>query len=105
MDKDRDIYLRNVANGREEFSHLSDWTFYWSGELITFSMEIVKTGRGEDGHRWGHKKITRIDIPENLQSQRRDIIADIQAALEAYKSGGVFSKCKSYELTLDVTED
>lgn len=105
VDKERDIYLRNVANGREDYSNLSDWTFYWSGELIKFRMEIIQTGRGEKGHKWAHKKITKIEIPESLQAERERIIQGIREALDVYKSGGVFSKAKTYDLTLDVTED
>lgn len=105
VDKERDIYLRNVANGREEFSHLTDWTFYWSGELIAFRMEVKNTSRIEKGHARAHKVITRIDIPDDLQEQRQEIINDIQMALEAYRDGGVFAKSKTYELKLDVTED
>ncbi len=104
VDHERKIYLRNVANGREEFAHRTDWTFYWQGELITFRMEIKKTGGKFKGPSWGHKKITRIDIPDSILSQRTEILEDIRKALEAYKDGGVFARATTYELTLDVVE-
>ena len=35
IDRVRDIYLREVAMGRDEESHLSTWTFYWKGAPLS----------------------------------------------------------------------
>lgn len=105
IDRGREIYLREVSGGGYENPHIGNWTFYWQGELIAFRMEIVKTGRGDNGHRWGHKKITRINIPDKLLDYREAIISDIRSALEVYKSDGVYSKAKIYELILDIIEE
>ena len=41
IDRARDIYLREVAVGRDEESSISTWTFYWKGELIWFKREMI----------------------------------------------------------------
>jgi len=102
VDKDRNMYLRNVANGREEFFYITTWTFYWHGELIVFEKKGISTTGPIDGDRYHHGKILRIDIPQDMQSSKEQIIEDLKEALTAYKDGGIFSKAKGFTLTLDV---
>ena len=41
IDRSRDIYLRKVARGREEFAKESTWVLYWLGELIEIKLELI----------------------------------------------------------------
>lgn len=45
IDRDRDIYLRNVANGREDWRNQTKWTFYWRGAELTLRLDLLG-GRG-----------------------------------------------------------
>lgn len=102
IDRDRDIYLRCVARGREEFRSESTWTFHWGGELIPIELHMLGGGgkRGEPG--WTHWKIHHIYIRPHLQNMRNDILADLKDALIAYKDGGIYSANTTYSVILDV---
>ncbi|WP_457330188.1 hypothetical protein [Rhizobacter sp. P5_C2] len=41
IDRERDIYFRVVARGREEVAHQSTWTLFWHGELIVVDLSLV----------------------------------------------------------------
>ena len=57
VDRDRNMYLRCVARGREEFRHQSTWTFYWHGELLKVDIDTLEAGGKRGGASWSHKKI------------------------------------------------
>lgn len=105
IDRDRDVYLRQVRQGREDRSHISEWTFYWSGYLVLFEIEALEAKNLEDEHRWAHMKVTRLNLPNEIKKNRTELIKDIHLALESYKGSGVFAKCKTYELKLDVIDE
>lgn len=102
IDRERDIYLRNVAHGREEFRHQSTWTFYWHGELLVVKLDMVKAGGKRGEACWAHKKIRGIELPQHLEGKRAEILNDLREALTAYKDGGVFATATTYTLTLDL---
>ena len=102
IDRERNIYLRNVANGREEFSHQSTWTFYWHGELILLELDNISTSGVAGGDRCGNKKLRSITIPHHLEANYDEIIVDLKEALTVYKDGGVFATATAYTLILDV---
>jgi hypothetical protein len=102
VDRDRDIYLRQVRAGREEFSHESTWNLYWGGELLEVDIAIKDAGGTPRGECWAHKKVQRIQVPPHLASKRDEILADLKEALTAYKDGGVFATSSSYRLIFEV---
>jgi len=102
IDRKRNINLRNVANGREEFSHQSTWTFYWHGELILLELDNISTSGVAGGDRCGNKKLRSITIPHHLEANYDEIIVDLKEALTVYKDGGVFATATAYTLILDV---
>lgn len=101
IDRDRDVYLRSVARGREEFSHWSTWTLYWHGDLIVLDLENLSTSGPTGGVCHGHKRVRSIQIPLHLEEHRVEILSDLKDALTAYKDGGVFARASDYTLTLD----
>ena len=102
IDRDRDIYLRCVARGREEFRHQSTWTLYWKGTLLTVELDMISAGGERGGHGWSHYKLRFIGIPPSLEGKRDEIIADLREALAAYGGGGVYSTRTTSDTTLDV---
>lgn len=102
IDRDRDVYLRQVGQGREEFSHQSIWTFFWRGELLTVDLDTEEAGGTRGGACWSHKRVRRIQVPRHLADKRSQILDDLKEALMAYKNGGVYATASTYTLTLDV---
>ena len=101
-DRERDIYLRQVARGREETHSESSWTFYWGGKLIVLRIQNIETTGPVGGARTGHKKLLNVDIPEELRAKKSSIIEDLKSALVEYADGGVRRTASSYKLILDV---
>lgn len=108
IDRERDIYLRCVARGREEASHKSTWTFYWGGELMAVCLETVDAGSDGTRNGRGWVRYQLVDcylkgffIPSHLLDRRDEIIADLREALTARK-GGINSAKETYETTLAI---
>ncbi len=111
IDHERDIYLRNIGRGREEFSHTSTWHFYWHSELMMVCLEIADSGGDskKGGHHWVRYQLVDcykkgFFIPEHLLDRRDEIIAALKSALSKYTEGGVYSPSNfgSYETTLAI---
>lgn len=107
IDRERDIYLRCVARGREEANYKSTWIFYWHSELMTVCLEMLDAGGQRGGHGWSHYKLVDcykkgFFISSHLLDSRDEIIADLKEALIAYGDGGIYSTTTSHETTLTV---
>ena len=102
IDRERDIYLRNVANGREELRHQSTWTLYWKGSLLVVELDMISACGERGGHGWSHYKLGFIGIPPCLEDKREEVIADLRETLTAYGGGGVYTTRTTSETTLDV---
>lgn len=109
IDRARDIYLRNVSRGREEFRNQTEWTFYWHGEELTLRLDLLegKGGRGEPG--WSHWKLVWLNgshgLPAHLKASKEQVLQDLKDALTAYKDFGVYSSNTDYSVTLDISEE
>lgn len=102
IDRERDIYLRTVARGREDLRHESTWIFYWKGELLVLELDNISTSGVVGGHRQGHKKIRSLELPDQLKIHYQEILDDLKEALSVYKDGGIFATSSTYSLILDV---
>lgn len=102
IDRELNIYLRNVTRGREEYKSQSGWTFFWRDHLIYLELEIIDAGGKPGGPCWSHKRLRRIEFPEQLKGRRDEILIDLKNALIAYKDFGIYSVSTEYALTLDV---
>lgn len=102
IDRDRNIYLRNVANGREEFACQTTWTFYWGEELIVLDLDLIEGGGSPSQPGWSRWRLRKIEMPESLKLHQQEIINDLKDALLAYKDGGVFSVNTTYQVMLDI---
>lgn len=108
VDRERDINLRQVSSGREEFAHETWWTLYWQGELLSLQLDVLD-GSGKPGEPgWTHWSLRRIaafddhQLPVHLKEKLPEILSDLEDALTAYKDGGVFSQNTSYLVKLDI---
>mgnify|MGYP000936093725 FL=1 len=102
IDRARDIYLREVARGRDELSRISTWTFYWKGALIWFKREELEFKGTRGTPCWSHARVYNFDIPRPLQNRRKEIFRDLHDAFLAYKTGGIYATCTEYSMQLDI---
>ena len=102
IDRARDIYLRRVARGRDELSHISTWTFSWKGALIWFKRAMIDFKGARNAPCWSHQKAYDFRIPETVQSHREEIFRDLHDAFLAYKTGGIYATCTEYSMQLDI---
>ena len=102
IDRARDIYLREVAHGRDEESQLSTWTFYWKGALIWFKREVIDFKGARNAPCWSHQKVYDFKIPEAVQNHREEIFRDLHDAFLAYKTGGIYATCTEFSTQLDI---
>ena len=103
IDRERGIYLRNVSNGREEYSFETLWTFYWRQCAYTLMLHSAgfsgKPG-GPGRMRWGFVRVNGRDVPEGIPEPRVEFLRDLEAALLTYKDGGVFAQCTEFSVEL-----
>lgn len=43
IDRERNMYIRIVSQGREDISHQTAWTFFWGGELLVVELDNIST--------------------------------------------------------------
>ena len=102
VDRARDIYLREVAVGRDELSHIATWTFYWKGELIWFRRAMIDFKGARNAPCWTHQKVYDFKIPESVQNYREEMFQDLREAFLAYKTGGIYATCTEFSTQLDI---
>lgn len=102
IDRDRNIYLRVVSRGREEMASISTWTLFRDGDLIVFDLDIVGTTGGMGKPSSIHYKLLRLSMPQHLEAQREEVLADLYEALMGYRDGGVYGTAPSFSLILDI---
>ncbi|WAT15511.1 hypothetical protein [Xanthomonas fragariae] len=111
IDRERQIHLRNVANGggaEIEVRNQTKFSFFWRGELLTLRLDLVHGGgaRGEPG--WSHWKLMWINggkgLPGHIKAYKDQFIAELKEALLEYKDFGVHSKNTDYHIVFEVDE-
>jgi hypothetical protein len=112
IDRERNIYLRNVANGggnEPEIRNQTTWSFFQHGEILTLRLDLITGGGGRREPGWSHWRLVRVNgsygLPELLKPFKEQILQDLKSALLAYKDGGVYSSCISYDVVLDISEE
>lgn len=90
VDHEKNIYLRQVAAGREEFSEEKKYTLFFKNTLLIVDLNERGGGvRGAEG--WSEYKLLKMDLPNELVSEKAEIISILKDALTAFKGGGVHS--------------
>ncbi|MNK75620.1 hypothetical protein D3C87_951630 [compost metagenome] len=91
IDRERNIYLRQVSSGKEEFATQKIYSFFWKTSLVIVHLD-EHGGGSVGGEGWSDYKMRAIDIPEELAGSKEEIIADLKSALVAFNGGGVYSR-------------
>ncbi len=112
IDRERDVYLRNVAHGGggdPDIRNQTEWTMYWQGELLVLRLDLLD-GRGERGEPgWSHWQLVWFcgtsGLPGHLKAQKEQILDSLKEALVTYKDFGVYSTNTDYSVTLDIAEE
>lgn len=109
IDRERDIYLRNLSRGREEETrHESVWTFYWEGTPLTLRLDLLEVTGKPGGAAWLHWRLVFLNgsngLPPALKEHRQSILDDLKQSLVAHGDGGVFSLSTECSVTLDFSE-
>ena len=106
IDRERDIHLQYVETGHEDLASHWIFCFYWKGHV--FRVELATSGGGEwRGVQKRHYELIRLNIPlfdplpEFLETQRPEILADLKEALAAFKDLGVLSRSTSHTATFN----
>ncbi len=108
IDRGQDSYLRQVANGREEFSNEQTYTFLWRGHMLFVKLRLLANSGNREGEGWVHYELMHLGSPgqqglaPEIEPMRAEILSDLKAALTAYKAGGVYSTWTSATVILDV---
>jgi len=100
IDRDRDIYLREVASGREEFAADYTYTLFWKGDLIELALR-EKGDANPDITAWRHYVLLALNLPPHLEVRRGEILADLKDALIARKGSGIYSPGVSIVASFD----
>lgn len=108
IDREASIWLRKFYTEMDHtavrggYTGVSAWDFYWKGNLMWVEVNDGEGGGGYGKPRWQKKKLLRIDIPESVEAQRNQILADLVAAFTAYKGAGVFATDSEFSFTLEM---
>lgn len=100
MDRERDIYLRWIVTGEDEFRGQHDFTFYWKGTLIFVRLRIVN-GRLMGTRGWTTWRLVMMNLPGELEEKKPEILADLKEALTVYKDYGVYSYLVEHSATFE----
>jgi hypothetical protein len=100
IDRERNVYLRFVGSGREEFADHKDCTLYWRGSLLLAQLE-QKISISPDGEKSRHYTLLQLDLPEEYESLQAEIILALKEALIVYQGGGVYSSQKQCATSFD----
>ncbi|PPU15496.1 hypothetical protein [Xanthomonas arboricola] len=112
IDREREIYLRNVAHGggsEPEIRNQTQWTFYWRGELLTLRLDMLESGGERKGAGWSRWMLIWINggkgLPDHLKSDAPQFVEDLGVALTAHKGfGGIHSKYTDYNAKIEISE-
>lgn len=104
IDRERNIHMRTVSRTvPPDMGPINPFRlFFWKNDYVMF--ECKQTQRAKEHNNWcSHQTLVRLEIPENLRSQRSEIVSDIEEALKAYRTGGIYSKAPHFKLKLSVS--
>ena len=100
VDSERDIYLRYIGHGHEEFIQEHDFYMFWEGGVIDICLHVEQGGK-IDGPQWRHYELIKIKIPDEISEYKANILDDLKEALTEFKSAGLFSRCSTFKATFE----
>ncbi|MDH5548204.1 MAG: hypothetical protein OEZ43_21750 [Gammaproteobacteria bacterium] len=95
IDRERNIYLRWMYPGREEYFDHFYFTFYWQDTL--FDVDLEYKGSYENGEGQTVWTLVQLSTPGKLRDKRAEIIHDLKEALVVFKDFGVRSRLTAHK--------
>lgn len=99
IDRDADIWIRHFYTESDhtepdgDYTGVKAWDFYWKGSLMLIELKDLDGGGGYGNPRWSKKRLLNINIPQDIESQRQQIIEDFERAFtERGGEAGVLAK-------------
>ena len=112
VDRDRGIYLRNVAIGDAEQPGNNSrmlWTFYWGETPLALRLDLLNEENASDPNSVAHWKLMWVNgkdgLPAHLRARKDDMLQDLKLALVKYKDFGVSFKNSEANVQLEVDSD
>lgn len=114
IDRERNIYIRNVANGGSsdpDIRNQTKWSFYWHGYTLYLRLDLIAGGGGRGEPGWSHWKLVWLNdggncgLTTDLKEEKEQILADLKEALVAYKDFGIYSTNTDYQVILEIDGD
>lgn len=102
IDREREIYLRQITTYRDDMENVTKWNFFWRGELLWFDKRVLEATGKRRGPVWAHIQIKNFEIPAQLEAHRNQIYQDLHEAILAYRDGGVFDASTEFSMQLDI---
>jgi hypothetical protein len=86
IDRERDVFLRWIGSGREEFAGRETFALFWKGEVLPVYTESKSKGLlNEKTSTVWHS--AAIELPPNLAGQGEAVTQVLKEALTEYKVG------------------
>jgi hypothetical protein len=107
IDRDRDIWFRlyhemsDIENDGAEM--WTSWGFYWKGFFVTLDTKFLEKGcvKVRDEY-YAYIKILDIDIPQEAEQYKQEILKDLKKVFEASNAGnGIHSRANGYRVDLE----
>jgi hypothetical protein len=86
IDRERDVFLRWIASGREEFASRVTMVLWYQGITIPVHLEVSGTGDYSKPTTtiW---HLSGIELPPALEAKRDEVLQSLREALTTYKVG------------------
>lgn len=104
IDRDRNVHMRQISRTvPPDMGFVSPfWMMFWKSAYVQFECDVVQHATADND--WcAHKILSRLEIPAQLKCNTGEIVADIEAALTTYGTGGLHCIAKGFSLKFDVT--
>jgi hypothetical protein len=100
VDRERDIYVRKMGTGREEFSSHTTFTFYWKGHLFFWILVLDSIEDTDDESKtvWSLAEKKPLYLPPELEPLREEIMTDFKNALTQNKAASFLIQPQRYSV-------
>jgi hypothetical protein len=103
VDRERDIFVRDMGTGREEFCNHHTFALHWKGTLVFWELATLDFSKDEGHYRtvWGLIKKNAAGIPylpPEREANRAEIVSDFKEALKVLEAASFLAIPKSYSV-------
>lgn len=100
IDRERDIYVRQMGSGREDLCDHHTFTFYWKTHLFFWTIKFLTHERIHDHSHivWGLASNKELHLPKDLEEKRDEIMKDFKDAVYVAEEFDFVVEPKSYSV-------